>query len=146
MLEAVDSYDGCPTLSLESMEMLWDTGAHRTIITEEILPRDFRDYLKDPIHDAYRGENGTRVQMQAVIEFSNSTIEIEAIAWVLSHLDMPNERVGILFGQSQCIDRLVYRTIPRSALQAKGEDITKDFWGDIIVEEYVNGYDELSAV
>jgi hypothetical protein len=111
-----------------------------------MLPLAFRDSLKDPIHDAYRIVDGLRVQLLAFIEFSNSIIEIEAIATVVSNLDMLNGRVGILFGQRQCIDRIVYQSIPRSALLAKREDIGESVWGDIIVEGYVDIDDELHVV
>jgi hypothetical protein len=65
---------------------------------------------------------------------------------VVAKLDVPNERVCVIFGQSGCIDKIVYRSIPRAALQAKGEDIAEDVWGDIIAEEYVDINDEIQAV
>jgi len=37
----------------------------------------------------------------------------------------------------QCIDRIVYRSIPRCILQAKGEKFN-DEWEDIILEEYLD--------
>lgn len=51
---------------------------------------------------------------------------------------MPNERIGVLFGQSSCIDRLNLRLIPQRILEAKGEEISEEFWGDIMAEEYLN--------
>ena len=38
---------------------------------------------------------------------------------------MPNEHIGILFGQKCCINSISYRSIPRRILQEKGEDIEK---------------------
>jgi hypothetical protein len=34
--------------------MIWDTGAHRTIIAEEILSPESREYTKSLVHDPYR--------------------------------------------------------------------------------------------
>ena len=86
----MDWYKDQSRCYLSSKETLWDTGAHCTIVAEEKLPDDYIDYLKDPIHNAYRVENSSRVQLQATIEFSSSVIEIDIIAVVVYHLDMLN--------------------------------------------------------
>jgi hypothetical protein len=52
--------------------------------------------------------------------------------------NMPNQLVGILFGQLGCIDRLEYQSIPREILSARGDTIPEDRWGDIIVTSYRN--------
>lgn len=143
VLKAVDCEDTDPSHVLEDVKMIFDTGAHCTIITEELLPRSFREYLKDPVHDPYRSSSGLSLQMEASIALTNSPIAIDAIATVVPKVQMPNQLVGILFGQSSCIDRLTLRMIPRPILLAKGEDISEEFWGDIIVEEYVNVDNEI---
>lgn len=42
---------------------------------------------------------------------------------------MPNQLLGILFGQITCIDRLSLQAIPRRILLAKKEHISEEFWG-----------------
>jgi hypothetical protein len=56
---------------------------------------------------------------------------------------MPNEHIGILFGQQQCIDRISYHSSPRRILEAKGEDINEEMWGDIVIDGYVDDDDKL---
>jgi hypothetical protein len=63
--------------------MIWDTGAHHTLISEDILSAEFREYLKDKIHDPYRSEDGTRLQIEANVVFTNSLILIIAVAVVV---------------------------------------------------------------
>ena len=118
--------------------MIWDTGAHQTVITEDLFSDKFREYLKDPIHDPYRSPDGVRVQMDGVIALSNSSIKISAIILVVPKSLVPNERIRILFGQKLCIDRLSYQSIPRHILNAMGEDIEDGLWGDIILDKFVD--------
>jgi hypothetical protein len=146
-LRALDWCEGQPVCALSAVEMLWDTGAHNTFVTKEMLPPSFKyDVENNHIHDAYRTKDGLRVQLQFIIEFSNSIVQIDSVAMVVTKLDVPNERVGVIFGQNGCIDRIVYRSIPRAALKAKGEDIAEDVWGDIIVEGYVDIDGKIQAV
>lgn len=37
-----------------AVEMIWDTGAHGTIVSEDMLSPEFRKYLTHSIHDSYR--------------------------------------------------------------------------------------------
>ncbi|KAL5335778.1 hypothetical protein BJX70DRAFT_401207 [Aspergillus crustosus] len=142
VLQGVDSNESDPMCNLEGTDMIFDTGAHRTIIAEDLLSTSFREYLKNPVHDPYRSSDGLVVRITANVVFSNCPIAIESIATIVAKVKMPNERVGVLFGQSSCIDRLSIRSIPRLILQAKGENISAEFWGDVMVEEYLNLEDE----
>ena len=144
-LKGIDDIDGDKTESLEHVDMIWDTGAHRTIITEDLLSESFRQFLKDPQHDDYRLDNGLRVQMDAVIGLSNTPIEINAIVMVVPKSVVPNERIGILFGQLQCIDCISYHSSPRRILEAKGEEINEEMWGDIVIDGYVDNDDKLHS-
>ena len=137
VLRGLDGSTTDPICELASVEMIWDTGAHRTIITEDILPERFQEHLKDPIHDRYRSGDFMCVQLAGTVALSNCPIAISAVALVVPKSAVPNQRSGILFGQSQCMDRLSYRAIPRRILQAKGEDVDEETWGDIVVEEYM---------
>jgi hypothetical protein len=138
IINGVDSSITDPPEILKFVDVLWDTGAQQTIVTEDLLSESFRRYLQDPQHDPYRSGNGLRVQMDAVIGFSNGSIKISAIAMVVPKSVVPNERVGILFGQQQCIDRISYHSIPRRILEAKGEDIKEELWGDIVLDEFID--------
>ncbi|KAI9371371.1 hypothetical protein BJX61DRAFT_511741 [Aspergillus egyptiacus] len=111
ILQGVNSNESDPMCNLEGIDMIFDTGAHQTVIAEDLLSTSSREFLKNPVHDPYRSSDGLRV--------------------------------GVLFGQSSCIDRLIIRSIPRLILQAKGEEIPAEFWGDIVVEEYLNLDDEI---
>lgn len=46
---------------------------------------------------------------------------------------MPNERVGILLGQN----------VPRANLNARGEALPSIVWGDIVIDEYIDLFDEI---
>ncbi|KAJ5400671.1 hypothetical protein N7465_011160 [Penicillium sp. CMV-2018d] len=105
---------------------------------EDLLPHYFHEYLKDSVHDPYRLSGGLALQISASIALTNCPIAIDAIATIVPKVQMPNQLVGILFGQSSCIDRLTFRMIPRRILLANGEEISEEFWGDIIAEEYVD--------
>lgn len=136
VLRGLDDLTTDAICELPSVEMIWDTGAHRTIITEDILSEEFRERLRDPVHDRYRVGDSTCLQISGAVALSNCPITISAVALVVPKSAVPNQRSGILFGQAQCINRLSYRAIPRCILQAKGEIVDEDTWGDIIVEEY----------
>jgi hypothetical protein len=146
LLKGVDDTNDHQTELLEHVDMIWDTGAHQTIITEDLLSESFRQFLKDSRHDDYRLDNGLRVQMDAVIGLSNVPIEINAVVMVVPKSVMPNERIGILFGQLQCIDRISYHSSPRRILEAKGEDINEEAWGDIVIDGYVDDDNKLHSL
>jgi hypothetical protein len=63
---------------------------------------------------------------------------MDLVAWVVDKNALPNARSVIILGQKGYIDAFQYRSIPRSILEAKGETINKRFWGDLILEGYVD--------
>lgn len=140
-IDAIELDDG---FYLREEDMLWDTGAQQTFITEELLSMEQQVYLRSPVHDRYRVGNGLRLQMDAYIELSNAAVPITAIVAVVPKTQMPNEFVGIILGQSFCIDRLAYRSIPRHILKARGEDVADDVWEGFIVEEYIDKDENLT--
>jgi hypothetical protein len=146
VLRGVDSIETDPIYKLEGINMIFDTGAHRTIIADELLSASFREYLKDSVHDPYRSSNGLVLQIDAGIALTNCPVAIEAVAVIVPKANMPNKLVGILFGQLSCIDRLSLRAIPRQLLIAKGEEISDEHWGDIVAEEYLNLDDEIVSL
>jgi hypothetical protein len=79
VLRGIDCESFEPVCGLRSTEMIWDTGAHRTIITEDILSAEFREHLAASIHDPYRSSDGLRVQVQADIALTNEILHINTM-------------------------------------------------------------------
>jgi hypothetical protein len=145
-LRAIDGDDEDPVQVLNNTAMVFDTGAHRTIITEELLPRPFREWLQDPIHDPYRDQHGVTVQLDTEMAFTNCALPLSMSVLIVPQARMPNSLVGVLFGQSGGIDRLSLQMRPRHILQAKGEQVPENVWGDIILDEYVDLYGAVHAL
>lgn len=131
-----DYYD--PHQVFSSIEILWDTGAHSCIVVDDTLSAEFRHYLKSPIHDPYRCDAGVRVQVDANISLSNNILTISCICLVVPRSVVPNERVGMILGQSGAIDRIIYKSVPKANLAARGEQVPETVWGDLCLEEYVD--------
>ncbi|KAE8150395.1 hypothetical protein BDV25DRAFT_172207 [Aspergillus avenaceus] len=146
VLRGLDSNDSDPLCKLEGVDMVFDTGSHRTIIVEDLLSASFQEYLKGSVHDPYRSSDGSVLQVSVTMAFTNCPVVIENVAVIIPKAKMPNERVGVLFGQLSCIDRLGLRSIPRRMLLAKGVVVSDEFWGDIVAEEYLNLNDEIVSL
>ena len=56
------------------MDMVFDTGAHRTIIAEDLFLAEYRQYLKLPAHSPYRSTSGLVVQVDASIAIRTVSI------------------------------------------------------------------------
>jgi hypothetical protein len=125
-----------PIASFKEIDGIWDTGAYVSVIVEDLLPESFREYLKSSANDAYRDASGTRVQVSATLGFSNDAVQLEAIFLVVPKTVVPNERVGILFGQHTLIDRISHLVTPRAVLRAKGSEISDEYWGRIDIYEH----------
>jgi len=82
-----------------------------------------------------------RVQLDATISLSNSSIP--AVVLVVPGAHVPNNQVGILFVQSCCNDRMSCKIISRPMLRTRGEEISDEFWGDIIINEYLDQGEKL---
>ena len=135
-LSAIDGADHDPRAMISSTQMLIDTGAQVSLITDDILSRSFRDYLMDPIHDPYRSEDGTKVQVDATFSFADRQINMACIFQVVSRTRIPNERVGIILGQHSCLDHMVFTMKPRLFIPSISEDDT--VWGDMKIHQYIN--------
>lgn len=55
---------------------------------------------------------------------------------------MLNRSLGILLEQSGAIDRIVFQSVPRVNLNARGEAVPPIVGGDRVVEEYLDLDDE----
>lgn len=103
----------CAELKLfNNFEMIWDRGAHSTIISDA-----FRKYLTLPAHGLYRSDTGVKVQMEGEIRFSNTIVQIDCNCLVVP---TSNQRVGVLLGQRGAIDRIIYTSAPRANFVARG--------------------------
>jgi hypothetical protein len=98
-------------------KMLWDTGAHSMIITKEMIPLSFRNHLNDPIHDPYRSEDESTVQMELFVKLPGFATTVDVFAFTRPQSMMTNHFLGIIFGQRMGIEKMVARTIPRAILQ-----------------------------
>lgn len=137
-LTAVDWEKPMPVCILKETAMIWNTGASSTMITTDVLDKEFQSHLSDKVHYPYQDDRRTRVQISLTIEFTNGLFTIDILAWAIPKDMVPDLPSGIILGQSGCIDRIQYRSIPRSILEAKGEVVDPDLWGDFILEEFVD--------
>ncbi|KAK2741847.1 uracil DNA glycosylase [Onygenales sp. PD_40] len=134
ILEGVD--DDSKQEKMENAVMLFDTGARQTILTDDMLSPEFRDYLhNDPVHDPYRvgADGGCWVQLCANIGFTNKFICLCTIALVIRKSTVPDSRSGIIFGQKGCLDSICYRSVPAKFLKAQDDHV----WGDITIDQYI---------
>ncbi|KAJ5120889.1 uncharacterized protein N7515_010277 [Penicillium bovifimosum] len=138
VLSAIDYDNNMPRCEMRHVQILWDTGAPITVITSDVLTDEFRKHLSDPVHQPYRNHDMTRVQAGFFFEFSNVMFQQDSIALIVDKEAVPNGRSGIILGQKACIEVLQYRSIPRAILEARGETVEEQFWGDLVVESYVH--------
>ncbi|OBT50616.1 hypothetical protein VE04_09560 [Pseudogymnoascus sp. 24MN13] len=146
VLKAVDNDDTTMSQEIKDIYILWDTGCHSTVVSDDLLTEDFRKYLDHPIHDPYRNDQTRRIQVEVRIALSNAQIDMAAVGAVIPKEKMPNGSSYIILGQSAFINAMDCRSIPRSILRAKGMDISDDVWGDIVVYEYIDEFGDLVTV
>ena len=138
-LSGIDSTDADPTCEFTSDSILLDTGAHSSIIAEDLLPDRFRQYLISNQNDPFRSGDRTRVQVDGTLIFSNQAFMFNTIFVVVPRRTIkPNGNIGILLGQRGLLDRITFRSVPWAVLKARGEDIEAGIYGDIIITEYIN--------
>ncbi len=51
---------------------------------------------------------------------------------------MPKEYIGIFLGKKGPIDRIIYKSVPRTNRNARGEELQPTVWGNIVVDEYID--------
>ncbi|KAI9880718.1 MAG: uracil DNA glycosylase [Pleopsidium flavum] len=138
-ISGVDSVPDDPQITLSRSDILIDTGAHVSTITDDLLDDTFREYLSDSIHDPYRSSTGVTVQLAGVFAFGDQpALEMDCIFQVVPLDSVPNQRSGIILGQNSVIDSIEYSSRPRKTLIARGEKVLDTVWGDIVVDGYVN--------
>lgn len=137
---AIDGLEGEQCATVKSTEMLVDTEAQISLVTEDILPENFRTYLTSSIHDSYRSKDGTSVQVDARFSFADRQIDMACVFHVVPRSRIPNNRVGVILGQNSCLDHMVYTLKPRLFIQSVEEE---DFWGDMTIHQYVDPFGEI---
>lgn len=142
-LGGIDGTIEDPEELFNNVEIIWDTGAPSSIISDEMFSDAFRQYLKLPVHDPYRSDTGVKILMDGEIRFSNTIVRINCVCLVVPTSAIPNQRVGILLGQRGAIDRIIYTSVPRANFVARGLSLPPNVWGDLVLEEYVDQFDEI---
>lgn len=136
-LTAIDCNNDQPVQNLRNVPCLWDTGAETAFISDDLLGPVFYAHLSDDIHNPYRDEARTRVQVSCAVEFSNSLAWIHTIATVLPRAMVPNGRSGVILGQAGFLDSIQYESVPRAILVAKNHQVPEGVWGDINISAYL---------
>lgn len=113
-LTGIDGEIQDPDEIFNAVEVIWDTRAHGTIVSEDILSPEFRNYLRHPIHDPRRTNTGVRVQIDGEICSSNTILRIHCVCLVVPSSVMPNGCRGFLLGQRGAMDRIIYKSVPRA--------------------------------
>ena len=143
-LQGLDAENISTECSIDSEDMLWDTGSHSCTITEDLLPPEFLKYLREPEHDPYRNTSGTKVHVDAYLGLSNTEFFFNLIFTVIPLSSAPNHRSGVILGQHGFLDAIVTSAVPRSILVHRGEEVEESIWGDISVHEYLDSVGDLA--
>lgn len=139
-LQIIDDLENDATGSCELVvkNMLWNTGSHGCTITADLLPATFAARLSRPDCDPYRNESRSIVQVEGYIALSNNPFFFESIFSVVPPSAAPNGRSGVILGQRSFMDHLDFRQVPRTILEAHGDTLKDDEWGDIEINEWVD--------
>ena len=138
-ITGIDSGGSDPKTGLACANMLFDTGAHVSIITDDLLDGPFREFLSTSSHDPYRSRSGVVVQVAAIFAFGDQPpLAMDCIFQVVPRNSVSTQRSGIILGQKSVIDSIQYSSRPRKTLIARGEKVVDTVWGDILVDGYVN--------
>lgn len=120
VMRGLDGDESSPVCEVAPDSVYFDTCSHCTYITADILPDEFRAYLRDAEHDPYRISNNAQVQVDATICFSNSDHKLSFTAVITPPLSLPNNLSGVLLGQHGMINRLGFEATPKLVLDKLG--------------------------
>ncbi|KAL9607087.1 MAG: hypothetical protein Q9167_007968 [Letrouitia subvulpina] len=149
VITAIDAAPPDLQIQLRSDHCVWDTGAHISRISEDLIRGPYPDFLDNDIHAIYRQADGVSVKVAGRFKFSNFVLDISTIFQVTPLDRIPNRRSGIILGQTGFIDQMLYESIPRKILEKRGksvedsECVEDSEWGDINIKAYVNDDDEI---
>lgn len=129
---------------IPNLRCIWDTGAHHTVVSEDLLPISFVNRIRDAEYMAiYGSEGNTAVQISINIQFSNCLEVFETICVVRPSETLPNGFSGVILGEHGLLNLMDYHVVPRKVLQYKGVDIQGE-WSQIrllrhVVDDQYNG-------
>jgi hypothetical protein len=78
-----------------------------SFITEDVLSLRFRDYLKNSMHNAYKFNDETMIQVNAKVNFVNQKIDMRCIFCVILRTLVSNDKIDIILDKSFCLDLMV---------------------------------------
>lgn len=131
-IEALDAdpLDDTAAYKMTNLHCIWDTAAHHTIVSEDLLPISFVKRIRDAEYTAIYGSQGNAaVQIAISIQFSNCLEIFETICVVRLSETLPNGFSGVILGEHGLLNLMDYHVVPRKVRQYKGVDI-QDEWGD----------------
>lgn len=136
---SADPSDDTTACTLPDIRYLWDTGAHYTMITKDMLPNSFVEHIEP-------GSRPTAVQLGIDVQFSNCTGRFETVCVVCPYDTFSNFFSGLILGKRAMPDFMDYQVVSRKLLQAKGVDLRDDELGEIrLLGRVVDGeYQSLS--
>jgi hypothetical protein len=138
VLTGLDSNDQSPMASVTTNKIYFDTGAHISVMSDDLVTEEFRQYLQLEENAPYLQDSGSKVQVSASLRFSNNHFTLAFIILVVPLDKMPNRFSGVLLGQRTFIDRLQFEMIPRNLLVAREQNIPDEFWGDILIKAFMD--------
>lgn len=98
-------------------------------LDDELLPEKFKDYLKQPENDCYRSADGIRVQIDALITFTNQFLALSCVCAVVPRSAIPNCRAGIILCRTEHGHKQTgVQSVPRAVLSARGESVPEIVW------------------
>ena len=140
---AIDGDSSDTPISIRSDYCLWDSGAHMSLISDDLIREQDPEFLDNDIHEPYRLADGLSVQVTGLFGFSGCELNISTVFVVMPLQRIPNQRSGIILGQSGFIDQIVFESTPRAILQKRGETVKDDEWGDLKITAYVDHKEEV---
>jgi hypothetical protein len=126
---------------IENVDMLWDSGAHISYISSDLVSEQFNRQLRDPGYLAtyqWGSAHSGMCMVDAELEFSNCRHSLAGLVVVCPKDQMPNNYSGVLLRQRSILDRMMYLVQPRAILVAQGIVVPEDIWGQINIKAYIS--------
>jgi hypothetical protein len=136
-LMGIDGNEDSPVCKILTDAIYFDTGAHVSAISDDLVDEKFLEYLRLEENKANYDSGVGKVMVDSTISFTNTRVQIPFLMYVVPQDMMPNRLSGVLLGQHTFIDRLQYESTPRAILNSRGQYVPDDIWGEIAINEYV---------
>ncbi|KAL8704825.1 MAG: hypothetical protein Q9201_002020 [Fulgogasparrea decipioides] len=132
----LDGDENGPYGKVDDVPMLFDTGCPITRVCEEMLSSEFRALLEKAEQEPYRQDGGVLTQVQGLFHFSNGPVELYGLGYVVPRSKMLNGFNGIILGQKALLDAMQYTITPKTILEARGQSVAPNTWGDIEIKAW----------